>query len=57
MVSYSALTVDRHTARDGSQSTEIPSLSFSIYSAPRHFTGIGVLCRDSKDTTDTIIDT
>lgn len=31
--------VDRHTVKDGPQSTEIPSLSFSRYSTPHHATG------------------
>jgi AraC-like DNA-binding protein len=33
--------VHRHTVRDGPQSTEIPSLSFSRYSTPHYFTGTG----------------
>ena len=34
-----AVLVDCHTDREGSQSTEIPCLSFSRYSAPHRFTG------------------
>ena len=40
--------VDRHTDRDGPQSTEIPSLSFSRYTAPHHFTGTGAPFRINK---------
>ncbi len=40
--------VDRHTDRDGPQSTEIPSLSCSRYTAPHHFTGTGVPYRINK---------
>ncbi|MNC30627.1 hypothetical protein D3C75_789160 [compost metagenome] len=40
--------VHRHTDRDGPQSTEIPSLHFSRYSAPHHFTGTGVPYRINK---------
>lgn len=40
--------VDRHTDRDGPQSTEIPSLSFSRHTAPHHFTGTGAPYRINK---------
>lgn len=40
--------VNRHTDRDGPQCTEIPSLHFSRYSAPHHFTGTGVPYRINK---------
>lgn len=40
--------VDRHTDRDGPQSTGIPSLSFSRYTAPHHFTGTGAPYRINK---------
>ena len=33
--------VNRHTDREGPQSTWISSLHFSRYSAPHHFTGTG----------------
>lgn len=35
--------VSRHTDRDGPQSTEIPSLSFSRCSTPHHFAGTSAL--------------
>jgi AraC-like DNA-binding protein len=40
--------VHRHTDRDGPQFTEIPSLHFSRYSAPHHFTGTGAPYRINK---------
>lgn len=40
--------VNRHTDRDGPQSTKIPSLNFSRYSAPHHFTGTGAPYRINK---------
>ena len=43
-----AKLVCRHTDRDGPQSTEIPSLSFSRHSAPHHFTGTGAPYRINK---------
>ena len=40
--------VDRHTDREGPQSTKIPSLGFSRYTAPHHFTGTGAPYRINK---------
>ncbi len=40
--------VARHTDRDGPQSTEISSLSFSRYSTPHHSTGTGAPYRINK---------
>ncbi len=40
--------VDRHTDRDGPQSTEIPALSFSRYTAPHPYTGTGAPYRINK---------
>lgn len=40
--------VDRHTDRDGPQSTEIPSLSFSRYTTPHYYTGTGAPYRINK---------
>ncbi|WMJ86845.1 AraC family transcriptional regulator [Anaerocolumna sp. MB42-C2] len=40
--------VDRHSDRDGTQSTAIPSISFSRHSAPHHFTGTGAPYRINK---------
>lgn len=40
--------VDRHTNKEGPQSTKIPSLSFSRYATPHHFTGTGAPYRINK---------
>lgn len=40
--------VDRHTDREGPQTTVIPSLGFSRYTAPHHFTGTGAPYRINK---------
>ncbi len=40
--------VNRHTDREGPQSTGISSLHFSRYSAPHHFTGTGAPYRINK---------
>lgn len=40
--------VHRHTDRDGPQSTGIPSLTFSRYTAPHHFAGAGTPYKINK---------